>query len=66
MMIRHRRGISTSLQLLMELGGRPPDEMVLRYAHLAGEHLREAARRIEGTNLAQPETKNDLRLIASR
>jgi integrase len=56
----------TSLQLLMELGGWSSYEMVLRYAHLAGEHLLEAARRIEGTNLAQPETKNDLRLIVSR
>jgi integrase len=56
----------TSLQELMELGGWSSMEMVLRYAHLAGEHLRGAARRIEGTVLAQHPTKNGLRLIASR
>jgi integrase len=37
----------TSLQELMELGGWKSYEMVLRYAHLAPEHLSEAARRIE-------------------
>jgi hypothetical protein len=41
-------------------------EMVLRYAHLAGEHLREAACRIAGTLLARPQTKDGPRLIASR
>jgi integrase len=56
----------TRLQELLELGGWSSMEMVLRYAHLAGEHLREAACRIEGTLLAQPQTKNGLRLIASR
>jgi len=36
--------------------------MVLSFVHLAGEALREAARRIEGANLAHPETKSGLRL----
>jgi len=37
----------TSLQELMELGGWKSFEMVLRYAHLAPEHLANAAKRIE-------------------
>ncbi len=37
----------TSLAELMELGGWKSYEMVLRYAHLAPEHLAEAARRID-------------------
>jgi hypothetical protein len=37
----------TSLQELMELGGWKSFEMVLRYAHLAPEHLSTAAQRIE-------------------
>lgn len=37
----------TSLQQLMELGGWKSYEMVLRYAHLAPEHLADAAARIE-------------------
>ncbi len=37
----------TRLQELMELGGWKSFEMVLRYAHLAPEHLADAARRIE-------------------
>ena len=37
----------TSLQELMELGGWKSYEMVLRYAHLAPEHLSTAAQRIE-------------------
>ena len=37
----------TSLQELMELGGWKSFEMVLRYAHLAPEHLAGAAQRIE-------------------
>ena len=37
----------TSLQELMELGGWKSYEMVLRYAHLAPEHLSAAAQRIE-------------------
>jgi len=37
----------TNLQELMELGGWKSYEMVLRYAHLAPEHLAQAASRIE-------------------
>ena len=37
----------TGLQELMELGGWKSYEMVLRYAHLAPEHLSTAASRIE-------------------
>lgn len=37
----------TSLPELMELGGWKSYEMVLRYAHLAPEHLAEAAQRID-------------------
>jgi hypothetical protein len=37
----------TGLQELMELGGWKSYEMVLRYAHLAPEHLSNAAARIE-------------------
>jgi hypothetical protein len=33
----------------MELGGWKSFEMVLRYAHLAREHLADAAKRIERT-----------------
>jgi hypothetical protein len=40
----------------MELGGWSSYEMVLRYAHLAGDHLLEAANRISGTKLAQSYT----------
>jgi hypothetical protein len=39
----------TSLQELMELGGWWSFEMVLRYAHLAPDHLSRAAGRIEWT-----------------
>jgi integrase len=56
----------TSLQELMELGGWSSYEMVLRYAHLAGEHLLGAAQRIEGTILAQSGKRDGLRLIVSR
>lgn len=38
----------TTLNELMELGGWSCYEMVLRYAHFAGEHLRQASRQIEG------------------
>ena len=36
----------TSLQTLMELGGWSSYEMVLRYAHLASDHLHDAAARV--------------------
>lgn len=53
----------TRLQELMELGGWSSYEMVLRYAHLATENLREAACPINDTNLAQ---RPNLRLVHSR
>lgn len=47
--------------------GKPVDQcstrMVLRYAHLATEQLREAASRIDDTNLTQ---RPNLRLVHSR
>ena len=55
----------TSLQELMELGGWASFEMVLRYAHLSGERLRGAVNRIEGTILAQPEFKQNLKLVVT-
>lgn len=50
----------TSLQELMELGGWSSYEMVMRYAHLAADHLRVAACRLDGTFTSQP----SLRLVA--
>lgn len=50
----------TSLQELMELGGWSSYEMVMRYAHLAADHLRVAACRIDGTFPSQ----SPLRLVA--
>ena len=55
----------TTLQELMELGGWSSMEMVLRYAHFAGEHLQTAAKNIEGTNLAQSPKSQRLRLIVN-
>lgn len=43
----------TSLQTLQELGGWSCFNMVLRYAHLGSQHLREAAKRIHVTNSLQ-------------
>ena len=37
----------TSLQELQQLGGWSSFEMVLRYAHLSSEHLKQAAERIQ-------------------
>lgn len=56
----------TSLQELQELGGWSSFEMVLRYAHLAADHLKGAASRIEGTISTQPAQAKGLRLIVSR
>ena len=55
----------TSLQELMELGGWSSFEMALLYAHLAGEHLKLAASRVDGTNLAQHRQDSNLRLIVN-
>ena len=52
----------TSLQELMELGGWKPDDMVLRYTHLAPEHLADAAARIE----KPPDTVADQTTISLR
>jgi len=43
----------TSLQELQLLGGWSSFEMVLRYAHLSSDHLRDAAERIYAANLLQ-------------
>ena len=56
----------TSLQELQELGGWTTFDMVLRYAHLAADHLKSAASRLEGTILTHPKNKDGLRLILSR
>lgn len=36
----------TTMQQLMELGGWASMDMVLRYAHFSGEHLKSAARNV--------------------
>jgi integrase len=56
----------TSLAELQELGGWSCHEMVLRYAHLGGEHLKRAAGRIEDTNRAQRARREKMRLVVSR
>jgi len=62
----------TGLQELMELGGWSCMEMVLRYAHLGGEHLKRAADRISQdarqsvyTKLTQNDSARKLRLVVS-
>lgn len=55
----------TSLQELQELGGWSTVDMVLRYAHLAADHLQSAAQRIEVTNLGTPRKSGALRLVVS-
>lgn len=55
----------TSLQELQELGGWASLDMVLRYAHLASDHLKSAASRLDGTILSQSENEKGLRLIVS-
>lgn len=56
----------TRLQELQELGGWSSFDMVLRYAHLAADHLRSAAQRIEDTNLPHGRGSGGLRLVVSR
>lgn len=41
----------TNLQELQQLGGWSNFEMVLRYAHLSGDHLRNAARTLDNLNI---------------
>lgn len=55
----------TSLAELQQLGGWSCLEMVLRYAHLGGEHLKAAARRIDDTNLTQRVNFGKLQLVVS-
>lgn len=55
----------TSLAELQELGNWSCHEMVLRYAHLGGEHLKRAAERLNGTKLAQTARRERLRLVVS-
>lgn len=43
----------TSLNELLELGGWSSYDMVLRYAHMAGAHLRKVAQNVNGTILTQ-------------
>ena len=45
----HGVNILTGAEPLMELGSWSSYEMVLRYAHLAADHLRTAAGRIDDT-----------------
>ena len=52
----------TPLRELMELGGWASYEMVLRYAHLATEHLLGAASRIDGTFLTHKQKPQLVRL----
>jgi integrase len=51
----------TSLQELMELGSWSTFEMVMRYAHLAADHLRAAACRLDGTITSQSAKIHHLR-----
>ena len=46
-------------------GGWSSFEMVLRYAYLAGEHLKGATGHVEGTLRAQPLERVPLRLVVS-
>ena len=55
----------TPLEVLKELGGWESLEMVMRYAHLSGDHLMEHAERITRTNYGTP-TKNALAKTALR
>lgn len=55
----------TSLQELMELGSWSSYDMVLRYAHLAADHLLDAACRIDGKNHARKGTVFDTDLAQS-
>ena len=53
----------TPLQELMELGGWASFEMVLRYAHLAADHLRGAACRIDDTFLSHTKNPQQVRVV---
>jgi hypothetical protein len=51
------------LQELMKLGSWSSYETVLRYAHLAADHLRDAAGRIDGTFSSHARQPQTLRLV---
>ena len=53
----------TSLQELMELGGWKSYEMLLRYAHLAPEHLADAASTDQKPREAVWKALRDLRFL---
>lgn len=55
----------TPLEVLKELGGWESLDMVMRYAHLGGDHLMEHAERITRTNHGTA-TKNALPKTAAR
>jgi integrase len=55
----------TRLQELMELGGWSTMVMVQRYAHLGGEHLKQAASRINGTITPHTDARRKLRLVVN-
>jgi hypothetical protein len=55
----------TSLQELKELGGWSCFEMVLRYAHLRNDHLKDAANRVSVTNWSQKTEAKILKLVVS-
>jgi hypothetical protein len=55
----------TSLQELKELGDWSSFEMVLRYAHLDGDRLKDAANRIPVTNWSQKTKGKKLNLVVS-
>lgn len=50
----------TSLQELQQLGGWSSFEMVLRYAHLSGDHLRTAANRIPAVRVTKMKDKKGM------
>jgi hypothetical protein len=56
----------TNLQELMELGGWKSYKMVLRYAHLAGDHLRGAAGNIITNSLRCPVHSDQLKKEVQR
>lgn len=55
----------TSLQELQQLGGWASFEMVLRYAHLSSDHLKEAAERVYVTNSLHHASRSVEKISAS-
>ena len=52
-----------AVQELMELGGWSSYEVMLRYGHLAADHLRDAAGRIDGTISSHARQPQTLRIV---